>query len=147
MRKFYYILDKSEDDGWANINLNIGIFDETSIEEIKNQLFFKKKACAKESLNVCNYNIDHNEKEKESLTKVINICKSVKEDYAEDFIENRLCELNKSIISGKHLAEYYSSIAESDDIDYVLKESGYKIVEVPVCSHCNDKTLKEFIYS
>lgn len=33
----------------------------------------------------------------------------------------------------------------SDNMDDVIKEAGYEIVEVPVLDHCDDEILKEFL--
>ena len=36
-------------------------------------------------------------------------------------------------------------LLNSDNMDDVIKEAGYEIVEVPVLDHCDDEILKEFL--
>ena len=64
---------------------------------------------------------------------------------AKDAVIRRLDELENKVTNEQLKTQHLIHLLNSDNMDDVIKEAGYEIVEVPVLDHCDDEILKEFL--
>ena len=64
---------------------------------------------------------------------------------AKDAVIRRLDELENKVADEQLKTQRLIHLLNSDNMDDVIKEAGYEIVEVPVLDHCDDEILKEFL--
>ena len=64
---------------------------------------------------------------------------------SKDAVIMRLDELENKVTNEQLKTQRLIHLLNSDNMDDVIKEAGYEIVEVPVLDHCDDEILKEFL--
>lgn len=64
-------------------------------------------------------------------------------DNAKDSVVKRLNELKKKMESETAETQRLIELLNSDDLDEVLKESEYEVVEIPILDSCSEEALKE----
>ena len=64
---------------------------------------------------------------------------------AKDAVIRILDELENKVKNEQLKTQRLIHLLNSDNMDDVIKEAGYEIVEVPVLNHCDDEILKEFL--
>lgn len=64
---------------------------------------------------------------------------------SKDTVIRRLDELENKVTNEQLKTQHLIHLLNSDNMDDVIKEAGYEIVEVPVLDHCDNEILKEFL--
>jgi uncharacterized protein YoxC len=62
---------------------------------------------------------------------------------AKDTVISRLNELEKKMEGKTAETQRLIELLNSDDLDEVLKESKYEVVEIPILDSCSEEALKE----
>lgn len=64
---------------------------------------------------------------------------------SKDAVIRRLDELENKVTNEQLKTQRLINLLNSDNVDDVIKESGYEIVEIPVLDHCDDEILEELL--
>ena len=64
---------------------------------------------------------------------------------AKDAVIRKLDELENKVTNEQLKTQRLIHLLNSDNMDDLIKQAGYEIVEVPVLNHCDDEILKEFL--
>jgi len=64
---------------------------------------------------------------------------------SKDAVIERLNRLEEKVINEQLKTQRLVRLLNSDNMDDIIKEAGYEIVEIPILDHCDDETLKEFL--
>ena len=64
---------------------------------------------------------------------------------SKDAVIRRLDELKNKVTNEQLKTQHLIHLLNSDNMDDVIKEAGYEVVEIPVLDHCDDEILKEFL--
>lgn len=64
---------------------------------------------------------------------------------SKDAVIIRLDGLENKIANEQLETQRLIHLLNSDNMDDVIKEAGYEVVEIPVLDHCDDEILKEFL--
>ena len=64
---------------------------------------------------------------------------------SKDAVIRRLDELENKVTNEQLKTQHLIHLLNSDNMDDVIKEAGYEVVEIPVLDHCDDEILKEFL--
>lgn len=64
---------------------------------------------------------------------------------SKDAVIRRLDELKNKVTNEQLKTQRLVRLLNSDNVDDVIKEAGYEVVEIPVLDHCDDEILKEFL--
>ena len=144
---FYLINDTKFSDGAFFVNSDIGIFNEGGIKEAKKLLYEKCRRVVQDSLDrEVEYFLNPHKEEQKVLSEMLKYF-----DYtgklmeAKDAVIKRLDKLEKKVTDEQLETQRLIHLLNSDNMDDVIKEAGYEIVEIPVLDHCNDEILKEFL--
>lgn len=142
----YAIADNTYSDGTIFLDPDIGIFNESGIKEAKKLLYVK---CYKEVSGVYNFKqstLKSHQEEQKVLSDMLKYFSSIdKVMQSKDAVIRRLDELGKKVTDEQLETQRLIHLLNSDNMDDVIKEAGYEIVEVPVLDHCDDEILKEFL--
>ena len=142
---FYTIIDTKYSDE-SFLDPDIGIFNEDGIKEAKKLLYvecYKRVSCEYESKQSI---LKSHQEEQKVLSDMLRYFSSVdKVMQSKDAVIRRLDELENKITNEQLKAQHLIHLLNSDNMDDVIKEAGYEIVEVPVLDHCDDEILKEFL--
>lgn len=142
---FYAIID-TKYNGETFLDLDVGIFDENGIEEAKKLLYvecYKRISCEYESKQSI---LKSHQEEQKVLSDMLKYFSSIdKVMQSKDAVIERLNRLEEKVTNEQLKTQRLVHLLNSDNMDDVIKEAGYKIVEVPVLNHCDDEILKEFL--
>ena len=142
---FYTIID-TKYSGESFLDPDIGIFNEDGIKEAKKLLYvecYKRVSCEYESKKSI---LKSHQEEQKVLSDMLKYFNSVdKVMQSKDAVIRRLDELENKVTNEQLKAQHLIHLLNSDNMDDVIKEAGYEIVEVPVLDHCDDEILKEFL--
>ena len=142
---FYSIID-IKFSGESFLYPDIGIFYEDGIKEAKKLLYvecYKRGACEYESKESI---LKSHQEEQKVLSDMLKYFSSVdKVTQSKDAVIMRLDELENKVTNEQLKTQRLIHLLNSDNMDDVIKEAGYEIVEVPVLDHCDDEILKEFL--
>lgn len=142
---FYAIIDTKYFDK-SFLDPDIGIFNEDGIKEAKKLLYtecYKRVSCEYESKQSI---LKSHQEERNMLLDMLKYF-----DYTgkvmktKDAVIRRLDELENKVTNEQLKTQHLIHLLNSDNMDDVIKEAGYEIVEVPVLDHCDDEILKEFL--
>ena len=64
---------------------------------------------------------------------------------SKDAVIRRLDELENKVTNEQLKTQRLIHLLNSDNMDDVIKEAGYEVVEIPVLDHCDNEILKEFL--
>ena len=64
---------------------------------------------------------------------------------SKDAVIRRLDELENKVTNEQLKTQRLINLLNSDNVDDVIKEAGYEIVEIPVLDHCDDEILEELL--
>lgn len=142
---FYYIKDNYFTvDDTCNVNPNIGIFSEVGIEDAKKKLAVKCKEDIQDDLERKQSILNGYDMEYRRLMALIDFWNATKKiDNAKDSVISRLNELEKKMEDETKETQRLIGLLNSDDLDEVLKESKYEVVEIPILDSCSEEALKE----
>ena len=142
---FYTIID-TKYSGESFLDPDIGIFNEDGIKEAKKFLYvecYKRVSCEYESKKSI---LKSHQEERNMLSDMLKYFdytgKVMKE---KDAVIRILDELENKVTNEQLKTQHLIHLLNSDNMDDVIKEAGYEIVEVPVLNHCDDESLKEFL--
>lgn len=142
---FYVIID-TKYSGETFLDPEIGIFNEDGIKEAKKLLYiecYKRISCEYESKQSI---LKSHQEEQKVLSDMLKYFSSVnKVMQSKDAVIRRLDELENKVTEEQLKTQRISRLLNSDNMDDVIKEAGYDIVEIPVLDHCDDNILKEFL--
>ena len=142
---FYAIID-TKYSGETFLDPEIGIFNEDGIKEAKRLLYvkcYKRISCEYESKQSI---LKSHQEEQKVLSDMLKYFNSVdKIMQSKNAVIKRLDELEKKVTNEQLKTQRLISVLNSDNMDDVIKEAGYDIVEIPVLGHCDDEILKEFL--
>ena len=142
---FYTIID-TKYSSESFLDPDIGIFNEDGIKEAKKLLYvecYKRVSCEYESKKSI---LKSHQEEQKVLSDMLRYFSSVdKVMQSKDAIIRRLDELENKVTNEQLKTQHLIHLLNSDNMDDVIKEAGYEIVEVPVLDHCDDEILKEFL--
>lgn len=142
---FYAIID-TKYSGETFLDPEIGIFNEDGIKEAKRLLYvecYKRISCEYESKQSI---LKSHQEEQKVLSDMLKYFNSVnKVMQSKNAVIKRLDELEKKVTNEQLKTQRLISVLNSDNMDDVIKEAGYDIVEIPVLDHCDDEILKEFL--
>ena len=142
---FYAIIDTKYFDE-SFLDPDIGIFNEDGIKEAKRLLYaecYKRVSCEYKSKQSI---LKSHQEERNMLSDMLKYF-----DYTgkvmetKDTVIRRLDELENKVTNEQLETQRLVYLLNSDNMDDVIKEAGYEIVEVPVLDHCDDEILKEFL--
>lgn len=142
---FYAIIDTKYFDK-SFLDPDIGIFNEDGIKEAKKLLYiecYKRVSCEYESKQSI---LKSHQEEQKVLSDMLKYFSSIdKVMQSKDAVIMRLDRLGNKITDEQLKTQRLIHLLNSDNMDDVIKEAGYEIVEVPVLDHCDDEILKEFL--
>lgn len=142
---FYAIIDTKYFDK-SFLDPDIGIFNEDGIKEAKKLLYvecYKRVSCEYESKQSI---LKSHQEERNILLDMLKYF-----DYTgkvmktKDAVIRRLDELENKVTNEQLKTQRLVRLLNSDNVDDVIKEAGYEVVEIPVLDHCDDEILKEFL--
>lgn len=142
---FYAIID-TKYSGESFLDPDIGIFNEDGIKEAKKLLYvecYKRVSCEYESKQSI---LKSHQEERNMLLDMLKYF-----DYTgkvmktKDAVIRRLDELENKVTNEQLKTQRLVRLLNSDNVDDVIKEAGYEVVEIPVLDHCDDEILKEFL--
>lgn len=142
---FYAIID-TKYSGETFLDPEIGIFNEDGIKEAKRLLYVEcYKRISREYESKQSILKSHQEEQK-VLSDMLKYFSSVdKVMQSKNAVIKRLDEFEKKVTNEQLKTQRLISVLNSDNMDDVIKEAGYDIVEIPVLDHCDDDILKEFL--
>lgn len=142
---FYAIIDTKYFDK-SFLDPDIGIFNEDGIKEAKKPLYiecYKRVSCEYESKQSI---LKSHQEEQKVLSDMLKYFSSIdKVMQSKDAVIMRLDRLGNKVTDEQLKTQRLIHLLNSDNMDDVIKEAGYEIVEVPVLDHCDDEILKEFL--
>ena len=142
---FYAIIDTKYSDN-SFLDPDIGIFNEDGIKEAKKLLYvecYKRVSCEYESKQSI---LKSHQEEQKVLSDMLKYFSSIdKVMQSKDAVIMRLDRLGNKVTDEQLKTQRLIHLLNSDNMDDVIKEAGYEVVEVPVLDHCNDEILKEFL--
>ena len=142
---FYAIID-TKYSGESFLDPDIGIFNEDGIKEAKKLLYidcYKRVSCEYESKQLI---LKSHQEEQKVLSDMLKYFSSIdKVMQSKDAVIMRLDRLGNKVTDEQLKTQRLIHLLNSDNMDDVIKEAGYEIVEVPVLDHCDDEILKEFL--
>lgn len=142
---FYAIIDTKYFDK-SFLDPDIGIFNEDGIKEAKKLLYiecYKRVSCEYESKQSI---LKSHQEEQKVLSDMLKYFNSIdKVMQSKDAVIMRLDRLGNKVTDEQLKTQRLIHLLNSDNMDDVIKEAGYEIVEVPVLDHCDDEILKEFL--
>lgn len=142
---FYAIID-TKYSGETFLDPEIGIFNEDGIKEAKKLLYvecYKRISCEYKSKQSI---LKSHQEEQKVLSDMLKYFSSVdKVMQSKDAVIKRMDELEKKVTNEQFKTQQLIHLLNSDNMDDVIKEAGYDIVEIPVLDHCDDEILKEFL--
>ena len=142
---FYAIIDTKYFDK-SFLDPDIGIFNEDGIKEAKKLLYiecYKRVSCENESKQSI---LKSHQEEQKVLSDMLKYFSSIdKVLQSKDAVIMRLDRLGNKVTDEQLKTQRLIHLLNSDNMDDVIKEAGYEIVEVPVLDHCDDEILKEFL--
>ena len=142
---FYAIIDTKYFDK-SFLDPDIGIFNEDGIKEAKKLLYvecYKRVSCEYESKQSI---FKSHQEEQKVLSDMLKYFSSVdKLTQSKDAVIRRLDGLENKVTNEQLETQRLIHLLNSDNMDDVIKEAGYEIVEVPVLDHCDNEILKEFL--
>lgn len=142
---FYYIKNNYfVEEDTCYINPNVGIFSEVGIEDAKKKLAVKCKEEIQDDLERKQSILNGHDMEYRRLMALIDFWNATKKiDNAKDSVISRLNELEKKMEGETAETQRLIELLNSDDLDEVLKESKYEVVEIPILDSCSEEALKE----
>lgn len=143
---FYTIADTKYSDGTIFLDPDIGIFNEGGIKEAKKLLYVEcYKRISREYESKQSILKSHQEEQK-VLSDMLKYFNSIdKVTQSKDAVIKRLDRLGKKVTDEQLETQRLIHLLNSDNMDDVIKEAGYDIVEIPVLDHCDDEILREFL--
>ena len=142
---FYAIIDTKYFDK-SFLDPDIGLFNEDGIKEAKKLLYiecYKRVSCEYESKQSI---LKSHQEEQKVLSDMLKYFSSIdKVMQSKDAVIMRLDRLGNKVTDEQLKTQRLIHLLNSDNMDDVIKEAGYEIVEVPVLDHCDDEILKEFL--
>lgn len=142
---FYAIIDTKYFDK-SFLDPDIGIFNEDGIKEAKKLLYiecYKRVSCEYESKQSI---LKSHQEEQKVLSDMLKYFSSIdKVIQSKDAVIMRLDRLGNKVTDEQLKTQRLIHLLNSDNMDDVIKEAGYEIVEVPVLDHYDDEILKEFL--
>lgn len=142
---FYAIIDTKYYDK-SFLDPDIGIFNEDGIKEAKKLLYvecYERVSCEYESKQSI---LKSHQEEQKVLSDMLKYFSSIdKVMQSKDAVIMRLDRLGNKVTDEQLKTQRLIHLLNSDNMDDVIKEAGYEIVEVPVLDHCDDEILKEFL--
>ena len=126
------------------VNPNVGIFNEIGIEDAKKKLVSKCKEDIRDDLEREQSILNEHDMEYRRFMALLNFWNTTKKiDNAKDSVVKRLNELKKKMEGETAETQRLIELLNSDDLDKVLKESKYEVVEIPILDSCGEEALKE----
>lgn len=142
---FYAIIDTKYFDK-SFLDPDIGIFNEDGIKEAKKLLYvecYKRVSCEYESKQSILKSHQEEQKVLSDMLKYFSFVDKVMQ--SKDAVIRRLDELENKVTNEQLKTQHLIHLLNSDNMDDVIKEAGYEVVEIPVLDHCDDEILKEFL--
>ena len=143
---YFYTLIPSDYANKIFLDPDIGIFNEDGIKEAKKLLYiecYKRVSCEYESKQSI---LKSHQEEQKVLSDMLKYFSSIdKVMQSKDAVIMRLDRLGNKVTDEQLKTQRLIHLLNSDNMDDVIKEAGYEIVEVPVLDHCDDEILKEFL--
>lgn len=142
---FYYVKNNYfvEEDTCC-VNPDAGIFSEIGIEDAKKKLVSKCKEDIQDDLEREQSILNKYDMEHRMLMALLDFWNATKKiDDAKDTVISRLNELEKKMEGKTAETQRLIELLNSDDLDEVLKESKYEVVEIPILDSCSEEALKE----
>lgn len=142
---FYYIKDNYFTvDDTCDVDPNIGIFSEVGIEDAKKKLAVKCKEDIQDDLERKQSILKSHQEEQKVLLDMLKYFNTVdKVTQSKDAVIERLNHLERRIADETKETQRLIGLLNSDDLDEVLKESKYEVVEIPILDSCSEEALKE----
>lgn len=126
------------------VNPNVGIFNEIGIEDAKKKLVSKCKEDIRDDLEREQSILNEHDMEYRRFMALLDFWNTTKKiDNAKDSVVKRLNELKKKMEGETAETQRLIELLNSDDLDKVLKESKYEVVEIPILDSCGEEALKE----
>lgn len=142
---FYYVKNNYfvEEDTCC-VNPDVGIFSEIGIEDAKKKLVSKCKEDIQYDLERGQSILNKYDMEHRMLMALLDFWNATKKiNDAKDTVISRLNELEKKMEGKTAETQRLIELLNSDDLDEVLKESKYEVVEIPILDSCSEEALKE----
>lgn len=142
---FYYIKNNCfVEEDTCEVNPDIGIFSEVGIKDAKEKLAIKCKEDIQEDLKRKQSILNEHDMEYRRLMALLDFWDATKKiDSAKDAVINRLNKLEKKMENETTETQRLIGLLNSDDLDEILEESKYEIVEIPILDSCSEEALKE----
>lgn len=142
---FYYIKNNLfGDEDTCEINPSVGIFSETGIKDAKEKLVMKCKERIQEDLEREQFIFNNHDMEYRRFMALLDFWNATKKiNSTKDAVISRLNELKKKMECETAETQRLIGLLNSDNLDEILKESEYEVVEIPILDSCNEETLKE----
>ena len=142
---FYAIIDTKYFDK-SFLDPDIGIFNEDGIKEAKKLLYVECYERVSREYESKQSILKSHQEEQKVLSDMLKYFSSVdKLTQSKDAVIRRLDRLGNKVTDEQLKTQRLIHLLNSDNMDDVIKEAGYEIVEVPVLDHCDDEILKEFL--
>ena len=142
---FYAIIDTKQFDE-SFLDPDIGIFNEDGIKEAKKLLYVECYKRVSREYESKQSTLKSHQEEQKVLSDMLKYFSSVdKVIQSKNAVIKRLDRLEKKVADEQLETQRLIHLLNSDNMDDVIKEAGYEIVEVPVLDHCDDEILKEFL--
>lgn len=141
----YKYLGEYESD-FYNIELAYGVFNDAGIAEAKKHLAIECCKIVEKDLEEKKLILAGHITERDEKIDMLNWYKfSDKPMKSRDSIMQRLEQLDQKIADETQKVEDLENLLSSKNIDDVIREAGYEIIEIPVMSHCDKDTVIQFM--
>jgi len=142
---FYAIID-TKYNGETFLDPDVGIFDENGIKEAKRLLYVECYKRISREYESKQSTLKSHQEEQQVLLDMLKYFNSIdKVMQSKDAVIERLNRLEEKVINEQLKTQRLVRLLNSDNMDDIIKEAGYEIVEIPILDHCDDETLKEFL--
>lgn len=142
---FYYIKNNYfVEEDTCEVNPDIGIFSEIGIKDAKEKLVTRCKEDIREDLERKQLILNDHDMEYRRLMALLDFWNATKKiDSAKEAVIRRLNELEKKMENETAETQRLIGLLNSDDLDEILEESKYEVVEIPILDSCSEEALKE----
>lgn len=141
----YKHLGEYEQD-FYDIGLAYGVFNDAGIAEAKTHLAIECYKIVEKDLEGKKSILAGHIAERDEKIDMLNWYKfSDKPMKSRDSIMQRLEQLDQKIADETQKVEDLENSLNSNNLDNVIREAGYEIIEIPVMSHCDKDTVIQFM--
>lgn len=141
----YKYLGEYERD-FYNVELAYGVFNDAGIAEAKTRLAIECCKIVEKDLEGKKSILAGHIAERDEKIDILNWYKfSDKSMKSRDSVMQRLEQLDQKIADETQKVEDLENLLNSKNIDDIIREAGYEVIEIPVINRCDKDTVIQFM--